>query len=793
MEDQTARARPPHRARSIWRSPASAIPFWRASQAGFDADGRLAGVRISLYSDGGWSLDLSEPILWRAMFHCDNAYYLPAAELTGHVCRTHKTSQTAFRGFGGPQGMLVIEEILDQAARRLAPRRRDVVRERNFYREGDTTHYGQPVKDAARIERIWRRAARYRAVSTARRDEIDRFNAAHPHRKRGLAITPVKFGISFTATFFNQAGALVLIYRDGSVQVNHGGTEMGQGLHTKIRQIAADALGLPVDSVRIMPTRTDKVPNTSATAASAGTDLNGAAVLDACGQLLQRLTPVAAALLDCDPAAVRFSDGMACAEGTDRSVDFARVCKPPTGSACRCSPRLLPHARDSLRLRRPASGEPFHYFAYGAAVAEVEIDGFTGEYRILRADFCRTSAIPVRPLIDRGQIEGGFLQGVGWLTLEELLWDAQGRLATAGASTYKLPSWSEVPEVFVVDFLTASHRARRRCGSKAVGEPPLMLAISVREAIRDAIAAFGRWRSGPARQPGDAGARLLRRPASPQSVRDSRHAGFGGGAPVISPVGGELLRAPLFHTPRNPFVNVRSLQHHERWRTADSRRPHRRLRRLRNPRAPLTAMPVPSTCAAAFCCRVSSIPTSIFRRSACSAAWAARCWTGWTTAPCRKRFAWRMSRTRATSPASSCARSPPRHHHRARLRRALSRRHGGAVPGRRGRRPAHRQRHGALRPPPARRTASRPRAGLSRQHRTDHALPRPRAAALRRDSALRPVGIRSDAGSLPDPAARARRAPRHQPHQREPARSRRSGEALSRGRRTTSRSTNDSD
>jgi xanthine dehydrogenase large subunit len=480
-------------------------PFLARYQAGFYSDGRLAGVRISLYSDGGWSLDLSEPIMWRAMFHCDNAYYLPAAELTGHVCRTHKTSQTAFRGFGGPQGMLVIEEILDQAARRLhlAPH---VVRERNFYREGNTTHYGQPVKDAARIERIWHEL-KLSSCFDRRVEDLAAFNAAHPHRKRGIAITPVKFGISFTATFFNQAGALVMIYRDGSVQVNHGGTEMGQGLHTKIRQIAASALGLPVDSVRIMSTRTDKVPNTSATAASSSTDLNGAAVLNACDQLLQRLTPVATVLLDCDPAAVRFSDGMACAQGTDRSVDFARVCNAAYLQ------RVPLFAQGYYRT--PAihfdyatgQGAPFHYFAYGAAVAEVEIDGFTGEYRILRADLLQDVGDSIAPVVDRGQVEGGFLQGVGWLTLEEVLWDAQGRLATAGASTYKLPSWSEVPEVFVVNFLQRATEPTVVMGSKAVGEPPLMLAISVREAIRDAIAAFG-----------DGGPVRLNGPATPERV-----------------------------------------------------------------------------------------------------------------------------------------------------------------------------------------------------------------------------------------------------------------------------------
>jgi xanthine dehydrogenase large subunit len=443
-------------------------PFLARYEAGFSRDGRMEAVRIRLYSDGGWSLDLSEPIMWRALFHSDNAYFLPAAELTGWVCRTHKTSQTAFRGFGGPQGMLVIEDILDQAARRLSlpP---EVVRERNFYRDGDITHYGQPVKDAGRIATIWK-SLLVSSEFARRRREINAFNARHPHLKRGLAITPVKFGISFTATFFNQAGAVVMIFRDGSVQVNHGGTEMGQGLHTKIRQIAAASLRIAIEAIRVMPTSTDKIPNTSATAASSGADLNGAAVADACRQLRERLDPVAAKM----PAA-----------------SFAEICE----AAYRERIPLFAHGfyrTPDIHFDYAAGrGKPFHYFAYAAAVSEVELDGFTGDYRILRADLLEDAGDSASPIIDRGQIEGGFIQGLGWLTIEELLWDRNGRLATAGASTYKLPSWSEMPEDFRVSFLEHAAEAGVIFGSKAVGEPPLMLAISAREAIRDAIAAFG--------------------------------------------------------------------------------------------------------------------------------------------------------------------------------------------------------------------------------------------------------------------------------------------------------------
>jgi xanthine dehydrogenase large subunit len=363
--------------------------------------------------------------------------------------------------------MVVIEEILSRAARQLLIPS-DVVRERNLYRDGDLTHYGQQVDDAERLARIWTRL-KQTSHFAERRAEIDAWNELNPHAKRGLAITPVKFGISFTATFFNQGAALVLVYRDGTVQVNHGGTEMGQGLGTKVQQIAADALGVDPRHVRLMPTRTDKVPNTSATAASAGTDLNGAAVLDACRQISERLGQV---------------------EGGER-LTFAERCEAAYRQ------RIPLFAQGFYRTPGihfdpvAGRGRPFHYFAFGAAVSEVEVDGFTGEYRLLRTDILEDVGDSVSPIVDRGQVEGGFIQGVGWLTLEELLWDASGRLATSGASTYKLPSWSELPDIFNVDFLDRASQPHVVVGSKAVGEPPLMLAISVREALRDAVAAFG--------------------------------------------------------------------------------------------------------------------------------------------------------------------------------------------------------------------------------------------------------------------------------------------------------------
>jgi xanthine dehydrogenase large subunit len=461
-------------------------PYLIRYSAGLSADGVLDGVRIQLYSDGGWSLDLSEPVMWRSMFHVDNAYRLPAAEVIGRVCRTHKTSQTAFRGFGGPQGMMAIEEILAEAAQRLGVPAH-LVRERNFYRPGDRTHYGEDVEGADRIGTIWTRV-KTTSDFDARRTEAAAFNARSPHIKRGIAITPVKFGISFTATFYNQAGALVLVYRDGTVQVNHGGTEMGQGLHTKMLQVAADSLGVGVAQVRVMSTRTDKVPNTSATAASSGSDLNGAAVADACTQIRSRLAAMAAATFDCEPADVRFESGMVSAGST--AIPFDALCEMAYKQRVPLFAQGFYRTPDLHFDFKTARGRPFHYYTYGAAVSEVEIDGFTGAYHLRRTDILQDVGDSISPVVDRGQIEGGFVQGVGWLTLEELLWDSKGRLSTAGASTYKLPSWSEMPDVFNVDVLERATQPGVIMGSKAVGEPPLMLAFSVREALREAVAAF---------------------------------------------------------------------------------------------------------------------------------------------------------------------------------------------------------------------------------------------------------------------------------------------------------------
>jgi len=462
-------------------------PFLARYEVGFESDGRLRALRVELFSNGGYSLDLSAAIMNRALFHIDNCYRIEHLRARGRVARTHLPSNTAMRGFGGSQAMVIVEEIVDRVARTLGLPV-EQVRERNFYGPGDRTHYGQEVRDADRIGRIWRELMTSSRFTERRRD-LAAWNARSRDTKRGLAITPVKFGISFTTTYLNQAGASVLVYRDGSVQVNHGGTEMGQGLHTKVRVVAARALGVLPQSVRLMPTRTDKVPNTSATAASSGSDLNGEAVRRACVELRERLAPVAGQLLGCAPGEVTFADGRV--SGAGKLVAFVEVVEraflqrlPLFAMGFYATPGIH---YDAQRGR----GEPFRYFAYGAAVAEVEVDGFTGHYRLLAIDILHDVGDSLAPLIDRGQIEGGFLQGMGWLTCEEVVFGPDGALRSRGASTYKLPGIGECPERFVVNTLGRASEAGAVFGSKATGEPPLMLAISVREALRDAVAAFG--------------------------------------------------------------------------------------------------------------------------------------------------------------------------------------------------------------------------------------------------------------------------------------------------------------
>jgi xanthine dehydrogenase large subunit len=478
--------------------------FHASWRVGFGDDGRIEAFDATLTSDGGWSLDLSEPVLARALCHVDNAYWIPDIRVHGRIAKTHKTSQTAFRGFGGPQGMLVMEDIIGRCAPRLGLDPAEL-RRRNFYTAGQATPYGQEVRHPERMEVTWQ-AVLDGADVASRQAEIAEFNQTHEHVKRGLAITPVKFGISFNLTAFNQAGALVHVYKDGSVLINHGGTEMGQGLHTKMLQVAATTLGLPLERIRLAPTRTDKVPNTSATAASSGADLNGGAVKNACEQLTERLAQVAASRLGVSAESIRFEGGMALSseplDGPDTDSAAPRSISWEDLVVAAYLDRVQLFAAGYYRTEglhwdsAIFQGSPFKYFAYGAAAAEVEVDGFTGAYRTRRVDIVHDVGDSLSPLVDLGQIEGGFVQGAGWLTLEDLRWDesdgpARGRLATQAASTYKLPSLSEMPEDFRVSLLEHAHEEGVVYGSKAVGEPPLMLAFSVREALRQAAAAFG--------------------------------------------------------------------------------------------------------------------------------------------------------------------------------------------------------------------------------------------------------------------------------------------------------------
>ncbi|MBB5207466.1 xanthine dehydrogenase molybdopterin binding subunit [Chiayiivirga flava] len=487
-------------------------PFFARYRAGFDDNGLLHAIAVDLVADGGWSSDLSPPVLMRTMVHIDNAYFVPHVEIVGRIAKTHLASNTAFRGFGGPQGMVVGEEILDRVARHLRLPAH-AVRERNFYRpaqvpDRNTTHYGQPVVDN-HLPQLWAQLL-HDSGFAARRDAATDFNAAHPHAKRGIAITPVKFGISFNKTEYNQAGALVHIYADGSIQLNHGGTEMGQGLHTKMIEVARRTLGVSRERIQLMATSTDKVPNTSATAASSGSDLNGQAVKAACDTLLARLAPVAATLLQGAVGDVVFADdGVFLGSASERRLSFEEV----VGVAYheRVSLSATGYYRTPVIHWDPAAGQghPFYYFAYGAAVSEVELCGYTGVHRLLRVDLLHDVGESIAEHIDRGQIEGGFVQGLGWLTCEELRWNAKGKLLTDAPSTYKIPTLGDVPHAFHVALFRRSDAPSTNVifGSKGVGEPPLMLALSVREALRDAVAAFG-----------DARAVALACPSTPEAL-----------------------------------------------------------------------------------------------------------------------------------------------------------------------------------------------------------------------------------------------------------------------------------
>ena len=478
-------------------------PFWNRYRAGFDEQGRLLAVTMVLAGDCGCSADLSQGIVERAMFHADNAYCLPSARITGLACKTHKVSNTAFRGFGGPQGMLTCEALLDDVARRVG---RDPLQVRlaNLYQKGDSTPYGQQIEDDVLPDLMTRLASD--CDYWQRRAEITAFNQGSPLIRRGLALTPVKFGISFTSRHLNQAGALVHIYTDGSIHLNHGGTEMGQGLHTKVAQVVARALGVNLARVMVSATRTDKVPNTSPTAASAGTDMNGMAALDACKRILRGLTDFAAEHFRCDPATVRFADDRVYIDG--EQIPFPEFIKlaymqrvPLSSTGFYRTPRI---GFD----REQACGRPFLYYACGAACSQVRINSLTGEYRVERVDILQDVGTSLNPAIDRGQIEGGFIQGMGWLTTEELIWDASGRISSNSPANYKIPTAFDLPPEFNVALFDRPGGEDTLYSSKAVGEPPLMLAISVWCALRDACASYADYRFNPPLDP----------PATPERV-----------------------------------------------------------------------------------------------------------------------------------------------------------------------------------------------------------------------------------------------------------------------------------
>ena len=459
--------------------------------AGFDAAGRIDGINFVQYARCGWSQDLSLPVADRAMLHADNAYHLPNARIESHRLRTNTQSATAYRGFGGPQGMLGIERVMDHIAHHLGldPL---AVRQANYYAPLgapalNKTPYGQTVRDFILHEMTDALVAT--SDYHARRAAVADWNASNPVLKKGIALAPVKFGISFTLTHLNQAGALVHVYQDGSVQLNHGGTEMGQGLFQKVAQVAADRFAIPLGAVKITATDTGKVPNTSATAASSGSDLNGMAVKAACDTIRNRMADFLAEYHQIKPSGVRFEDGHV--QAGPHRLSFAEAAQLAYQNRISLSatgfyktPKL---AWDRIR----GQGRPFFYFAYGASVTEVVIDTLTGENRILRADILHDAGRSLNPALDIGQIEGGYVQGAGWLTTEELVWDAKGILRTHAPSTYKIPACSDRPDVFNVALWDSENIEETIYRSKAVGEPPFMLGISALMALSDAVAACG--------------------------------------------------------------------------------------------------------------------------------------------------------------------------------------------------------------------------------------------------------------------------------------------------------------
>jgi len=470
-------------------------PFENNYHIGFDENGLINGANITVNGNCGFSPDLSDAIVDRAMFHSDNAYYLDQALVTGNRCKTNTVSHTAYRGFGGPQGMMTIEMAMDDIARYLGKDPLEI-RKLNLYREDErnTTHYHQKVEhnNLAEIINQLEQSSDYQQ----RRQQITEFNKNNPILKKGLALTPVKFGISFTVQHLNQAGALVHIYTDGTIHLNHGGTEMGQGLFTKVAQIVAEEFQVSSDTVGVSATRTDKVPNTSPTAASSGTDLNGKAAKNAAKTIKQRLIDFAVEHFSITAEQIIFADNQV--QLGDKQLSFAEFVQLAYMNRVSLSATGFYKTPKIHFDRATAKGRPFFYFANGAAVSEVIIDTLTGEYKLLRTDILQDVGTSLNPAIDIGQIEGGFVQGVGWLTTEELIWNEKGRLLSNNPATYKIPAITDIPADFRVELLKDDpNREHTIYNSKAVGEPPFMLAMSVWSALRDAISSISDYKISP--------------------------------------------------------------------------------------------------------------------------------------------------------------------------------------------------------------------------------------------------------------------------------------------------------
>ena len=470
-------------------------PFYVEYDVGFDDDGLLYGIEMDLAGNCGYSPDLSGSIVDRAMFHSDNAYYLGDATINGHRCKTNLASNTAYRGFGGPQGIVAIEEIMDAVARELGKDPLEV-RKRNYYgkTERNVTHYYQTVEHNMLEEMTAELEAS--AEYAKRREEIRAFNATSPILKKGLALTPVKFGISFTASFLNQAGALVHVYTDGSIHLNHGGTEMGQGLNTKVAQVVAEVFQVDVERIQITATNTDKVPNTSPTAASSGADLNGKAAQNAAQTIKQRLVEFAARKWQIFEEDVEFKNGQV--RLRDQYISFDELIQQAYFGQVSLSSTGFYRTPKIYYDRSQARGRPFYYFAYGAACSEVIVDTLTGEYKMLRSDILHDVGASLNPAIDIGQVEGGFVQGLGWLTMEELVWNDKGKLMTNGPASYKIPAVADMPLDLRVKLVENRKNPEDTVfHSKAVGEPPFMLGISVWCAIKDAVASLADYRAQP--------------------------------------------------------------------------------------------------------------------------------------------------------------------------------------------------------------------------------------------------------------------------------------------------------